>query len=148
MADRLETYVSGCRTAVLTGELAAFADLDIETETITETGTGMGWRGADEGGLTVSLLRRGESAGVCDVAYRPLGPSEETIVALDALREQLATQALSKVPSKVELAQAGQVILTCDQGRGMALFLDPTAQGVGFAAQVATVPAHRMRCQG
>ena len=108
----------------------------------------LGWRDAEEGGLTVSLLRRGAGAGVCDVVFRPLGPSADELAALDALRERLATEEMAKIPSKVELVQAGQVILTCAGGKGMALYLDPTAQGVGFAAQVATVPGSRMECDG
>ncbi|KMW60183.1 hypothetical protein AIOL_000336 [Candidatus Rhodobacter oscarellae] len=148
MAERLAGYVEGCRAALLTGEVGAFADLEEETRAVTETVTILGWRGADEGGLTVSLLRRGEASGVCDVAYRPLGPDAAELTALAQLSEALAVAEMAKPGSKVELAQAGQVILTCAETRGMALFLDPTAKGRGFAAQLATVPAYRMGCGG
>ncbi|MEL7116757.1 MAG: hypothetical protein AAGP08_14445 [Pseudomonadota bacterium] len=148
MADRLEGYVDGCRDALLSGNVSHFAELTLETETVTDAVTVMGWRGPEEGGLTVSLLRRGTSSGVCDVAYRPLAPSADLVESLATLTEALAVADLAKEPNRVELVQAGQVILTCAKGQGMALYLDPTAKGVGFAAQVATVPPHRMKCEG
>lgn len=147
MADRLGGYVAGCRAALLTGDVSAFRDLTVETEMVTDTVSVMGWRGADQGGLTVSLLRRGASSGVCDVAFRPLGPDAAELDALARLAEDLAVAELAKPDARVEMAQAGQVVLACDQGRGTALFLDPTAKGQGFAAQLATVPPHRMECR-
>ena len=148
MADRLAGYIDGCRTALLTGDVVAFDDLEVETQTVTDTVSILGWRDGQEGGLTVSLLRRGETSGVCDIAYRPLGPTSEELTELAEMAERMAVQEMEKHPSKVEMAQAGQVILTCAGDRGMALFLDPTAKGQGFAAQVATVAQNRMRCGG
>jgi hypothetical protein len=148
MAERLEGYVAGCRDALVMGDVSSFADLTLETETVTEAVTVMGWRGVEEGGLTVSLLRRGAGSGVCDVSYRPLGPTPDLLAALDALAARLAVAEMAKDPSRVEMAQAGQVILSCAGARGMALFLDPTAKGQGFAAQLANVPPHRMTCEG
>ena len=148
IASRVAGYVEGCRAAVLSGDLSAFSDLSLETETITETVAVRGWRGTEEGGLTVSLMQRGASAGVCDVSYRPLGPAADLLRDLSALAETLAVDLLAEPSTRSEMAQAGQVILTCVEGRGMAMFLDPTAKGQGFAAQIATVPASRIACGG
>ena len=151
VVDRLAGYVAACEGALLTGNVAAFADLDIETEQVSETLSIFGWRGAAEPGLTVSVLVRsneGRRTGVCDVSYLPTQPDAEVMAGVAALPGDLAAAAMEDPGHRLELTPSGQVILTCAGARGLALFMDPDAQARGFAAQVATVPPHRMSCEG
>ena len=71
IGERLFAYVAACRTAILTGEIAAFADLEVETEAVTDAMEIRGWRARQEQGLVVSLMRRAAGHGVCDISYRP-----------------------------------------------------------------------------
>ena len=147
VSDQLSGYVAGCEAALLDGDIAAYADLELETETETETVEVFGWRGGD---VVVSLLVRigdEKRSGVCDVSYRPIEPTPSALNELALLSEHMTVTAMIG-PHKIENAQSGPVILTCSGNRGMALFLDPAAEGSGFAAQVATVPPHRMKCEG
>ena len=151
MADRLAAYVAGCEAAILRGDISAFSDLAIETETITDSVTVLGWRGSEEGGLTASLLVRKAAtrrSGVCDISYHPLDRSTANLAEITDLIEEMAVNAMAKETSRVEMTEGGQVILTCSGTRGMALYLDPDARGSGFTAQVATMPPHRLKCDG
>ena len=150
MGARLLTYVEGCRAALASGDETAFADLAVETETTSETLRIRGWRGAAHQGLTVSLLLRitGEKrSGVCDVSFREPGSSAEMLAEVSNASLSLTESLKARPEHKVEFKQAGEVVMTCDQGRGFAHFLDPNALGRGFAAQIALLPKSRMTCE-
>lgn len=146
IVEKLSGYVHGCETALLSGDLAAFDGMAVETETITESVEIFGWR---DGEVVVSLLVRigAKRSGVCDIAYQPASLSDDAVIALQMLQKNLQAPLLQG-KHKFETVASGQILLSCSGERGMALFIDPAATASGFAAQVATVPAHRMGCDG
>ena len=150
MGARLVGYVEGCRLALASGDESGFADLAVETETTNETLRIRGWRGTAHRGLTVSLLLRinGEKrSGVCDVSFREPGSSAEMLADVSNASLGLSESLKARPEHLVEHKQAGEVVMTCDQGRGFAHFLDPNALGRGFAAQIALVPKSKMTCE-
>ena len=147
IGERLFAYVAACRTAILTGEIAAFADLEVETEAVTDAMEIRGWRGRQEQGLVVSLMRRAVGHGVCDVSYRPVDMNAELMTELAAIRSRWE-EAEADNGLAVENSPSGPVYMACADGRGLALFFDPAARGAGFAAQMASVPSSRLKCDG
>lgn len=141
---RLGNFVEGCRIALTTADITAFDQLDIVTEMETETVSVFGWQDGVTG-ASVSILYKGKSKskGVCDIAYvsDPDGISESE--EMDRLRISLATDAMQG-EHVIENSMSGPVILHCYEGKGLALFLDPSAVGKGFAAQISTIEKARM----
>ena len=150
MGARLIGYVDGCRAALAVGDESAFADLAVETETTSETLRIRGWRGQAHKGLTVSLLLRisgDKRSGVCDVSFREPGTSAEMLADVSNASLSLTEMLKARPEHQIDHKQAGEVVMTCDQGRGFAHFLDPNALGRGFAAQIALVPKSKMTCE-
>ena len=144
VGHRLAGFVDGCRVALTAADTSAFAELEIESEMETDTVSVFGWRDGVTG-ASVSILYKGKSKskGICDIAYvsDPDGVSESE--EMDRLRLSLATNAMQGA-HVIENSMSGPVILHCHGKQGLALFLDPSAVGKGFAAQISTIEKARM----
>ena len=150
VGNRLGVFVEGCRIALTSADTSPFATLDIESEMESDTVSVFGWRDGVTG-ASVSLLYKGKSKskGICDISYvsDPDGVSESE--EMDRLRISLATNTMQGA-HVIENSMSGPVILHCYGKQGLALFLDPSAVGKGFAAQISTIEKARMDidCEG
>jgi len=110
----------------------------------TETVSVFGWQDGVTG-ASVSILYKGKSKskGVCDIAYVSDPDEVSESDEMDRLRISLATNAMQG-EHVIENSMSGPVILHCYEEKGLALFLDPSAVGKGFAAQISTIEKARM----
>ena len=147
--ERLEAYVQSCATAMETGNVDVFGNLNVETEVNSETTIIRGFRGIEFPGLVISLIRRFSDQsrmGMCDIAYSP-GPDEgETQADVADWANNFLERVVSDPISRPDPNGMGRAILTCIDGVGVSVFVDTENLEQGFNAQIALASRSKIQC--